>query len=163
MSLPLQYIHFFELTSPFPANDPEAGVAWALGLFFKGTRAVWMNSLLDRIGAVSASLHKAPLKENEIYNFLGFWAACHYYDKSPSVLVSPQEREISALLQDSWVYHDIWRCYDHFPILLSVEGAYLISARMIVLLLPRRKWSFFKNTITVGSTGTGVSFSCWKN
>ena len=50
-----------------------------------------MASLVDRINMGLASLAKEPLAEKEIFNFLGFLTAGHYYDKSPTVLTSPDQ------------------------------------------------------------------------
>ena len=80
-------------------------------------------------------MHAESLKENEIYNFLSFLCASHYYDQSPSVLTSADQqgnfgpaahiiscerylkilRSLSHRTEDNWIQLFPFFCMLIFP------------------------------------------------
>lgn len=60
--------------------------------FFHGKHAKWMVEVEDKVAAGLEHDKSTVLRKNEIYNFLETLVACHYYDKSPTVLNDPHQR-----------------------------------------------------------------------
>ena len=61
---------------------------------FNGNRAHWLLSLKDRMDHELLAMDKERLAENELFNFLEFVIACHYYGKSPSILADSSYHQV---------------------------------------------------------------------
>ena len=56
---------------------------------FASQRTTWINPLQDRINEGLIALNQDVLKDEEIFAYFEFAAACHFHGKSPGYLTSP--------------------------------------------------------------------------